>query len=59
MVVSNSEQLPNWSSVARKIVIQPSSGSVEHVFSLLNSMFDEQQDNSLQDYVQSSIMLQL
>ena len=56
---SNSEVLPNWSSVARKIVLlQPSSGSVECVFSLLNSTFGEQQDNSLQDYVQLSILLQ-
>ena len=56
---SNSEVLPSWSSVARQIVLlQPSSGSVERVFSLLNSTFGEQQDNSLQDYVQLSIMLQ-
>ena len=56
---SNSDVLPNWSRLARKIVLlQPSSGCVERVFSLLNSTFGEQQDNSLQDYVQSSIMLQ-
>ena len=56
---SNSGVLPNWSNAAKKVLLlQSSSGSVERVFSLMNSSFHEQQDNSLFDYVQSSIMLQ-
>lgn len=55
---SNSEVLPNWSNTAKKVMLlQPSSGCVECAISLLNSTFGEQQD-SLSDYVQSSIMLQ-
>ncbi len=34
----NAENLPNWSSAARKVVLaQPTSGAAERVFSLLNS----------------------
>ena len=55
----NSEGLPAWSCVAKKIMLlQPSSGSVERVFSLLNSTFGDQQDTSLLDYIQASLMLQ-
>ena len=51
--------LPTWSSAAMKVLlVQPSSASAERVFSLLNSSFNEQQLNSLEDYVESSIMLQ-
>ena len=38
-------------------LIQPSSGAVERVFSLLNNMFNDQQANSLQDYVEAAVML--
>ena len=56
---SNAEALPNWSRLAKKIVLlQPSSSSVERVFSLLKSTFGDQQDQSLQDYIQASLMLQ-
>ena len=48
----NSELLPTWCIVAKKmLLLQPSSASVERVFSLMNSTFGDQQDNSLQDYI--------
>ena len=51
--------LPNWSAAAKKtILLQPSSAAAERVFSLLKASFGEQQDMSLQDYIEASIMLQ-
>ena len=51
--------VPTWAATARKILaMQPSSAATERVFSLLKSGFSNQQDNSLQDYIESSIMLQ-
>ena len=53
------QDLPQWSSVAKKVILlQPSSAAAERVFSLLNSSFSEQQQNSLEDYVEASVMLQ-
>lgn len=50
--------LPGWASAAKKVLlIQPSSAAAERVFSLLKSTFGEQQDNSLQDYIEASLML--
>lgn len=47
------------SQAAQKVfLIQPSSAAAECAFSLLNNSFNEQQYNSLEDYVESSIMLQ-
>ena len=43
---------PTSSTLAR------SSAAAEHVFSLLSSSFKEQQANSLEDYIETSIMLQ-
>ncbi len=55
----NCFELPLWSSAAQKIfLIQPSSAAAERVFSLLNSTSDDHQNNSLEDYVESTIMLQ-
>ena len=52
-------ELPVWSSAAQLVLlVQPSSDAAERVFSLLNSSFTDQQDLSLQDYVETSIMLQ-
>ena len=39
-------------------LIQPSSGAVERVFSILTNTFGTQQDHSLQDYIEASLMLQ-
>ena len=55
----NASALPNWSEAAKRVLLlQPSSAAAERVFSLLNSSFGNQQDNSLQDYIESSVMLQ-
>ena len=50
--------LPSWCAVVKKVLlVQPSSGAVERVFSLLNSSFGDQQEQSLQDYIEASVML--
>ena len=51
--------LPHWSATALSVLlVQPSSATSERVFSLLNSCFNDQQQSSLQDYVETSVMLQ-
>ena len=55
----NCSELPSWSLAAKKaLLVQPSSGSAERVFSLLKSSFGDQQDHSLKDYIETSLMLQ-
>ena len=55
----NCGDLPIWSACARKVLlVQPSSAASERVFSMLKASFHDQQDNSLQDYIKSSLMLQ-
>jgi len=39
------------------LLVQPSSAAVERVFSLLNSGFVDQQEQSLQNYIEASVML--
>ena len=56
---NNELQLPNWSAAENKaIVVQPSSAAAERVFSLLNNSFGSRQTNSLEDYIEGTIMLQ-
>ena len=40
------------------ILVQPSSAAAEKVFSLLKASFNERQDGALQDYIETSLMLQ-
>ena len=40
------------------LLIQPSSAAAERVFSLLNNSFKENQARALEDYIETSIMLQ-
>lgn len=55
----NASDLPNyWSAAAKILLIQPSSTALERVFSLLKNSFSPQQDHSLKDYVEASLMLQ-
>ena len=55
---SNSDLVPHWSLAAQRIfLIQPSSAASERVFSILNRLSD-MQANSLEDYVESMVMLQ-
>ena len=56
---SNSTTLPHWSALARQVLlVQPSSAAAERVFSLLANSFGDQQTSALQDYIETSIMLQ-
>ena len=51
--------LSAWATAARKnLLVQPSSASLEYVFSLLNNSFGPQQNSALQDYIKTSLMLQ-
>ena len=55
MCVSNRKLFCN--ACREEMSCQPSSAVAEHAFSLLKASFHEQQDNSLQDYIESSLML--
>ena len=56
---STEAELPTWASAMKKLLlVQPSSASAERVFSLLNNSFNDKQFNTLEDYVETSIMLQ-
>ena len=56
---NNCDFLPHWSALARQILlVQPSSAAAERVFSLLANSFGDQQTNALQDYIETSIMIQ-
>lgn len=56
---NHSSDLPHWCNAAKNVLlVQPSSAAAERVFSILKSSFGPQQDHSLQDYIQSSLMLQ-
>ena len=51
--------LPAWSAAAKKVMlVQPSSAACERVFSLLNNSFHDQQQSSLLDYTETSVMMQ-
>lgn len=53
------EALPRWSREAAKIFLcQPSSAAAERVFSLLKASFSDQQQSALEDYIETSLMLQ-
>lgn len=50
----NSDQLPVGAAAFRKVLlVQPSSAASERVFSLLSASFNDQQDHSLQDYIET------
>ena len=54
-----SNHMPFWADAFCKILlIQPSSAAAERIFSILNNNFGSYQDLSLQDYIESSLMLQ-
>ena len=51
--------IPKWSDAARNIfLLQPSSAAAERVFSVLNNSFGKKQLGSLEDYIETSVMLQ-
>lgn len=54
----NAETLLKWAAVVRNILlVQPSSGAAERVFSLLNSNFSKGQEAALEETVEASIMV--
>ena len=56
---SHQHELPNWSKACKNaLLIQPSAAAAECVFSLLNKSFKETQARALEDYIETSIMLQ-
>ena len=57
---NHTADLPHWSAAAAAavILVQPSSAAAERIFSLLKASFGPQQDATLNDYIQTSLMLQ-
>jgi len=50
--------LPAWRKFAhRMFLMQPSSASVERVFSILTGVFGKQQSQSISDYIETTLML--
>ena len=55
--VARRHTLPHWASLVRKLLlIQPSSAASERVVSLLITL-SSQQDNTLEDYIEPSVMI--
>ena len=58
MWLRNEADLPNWSSMVKKVLlVQPSSASAERVFSIMKNFFTNQQDAALEQTVEASVML--
>lgn len=54
----NSLRLPHWARAAKEVaLVMTSSGSVERVFSVYESVFNEQQDMALEDRRAASVMI--
>uniref|UniRef100_A0A1X7TZ63 HAT C-terminal dimerisation domain-containing protein n=1 Tax=Amphimedon queenslandica TaxID=400682 RepID=A0A1X7TZ63_AMPQE len=53
------KELPAWVAAAKMVlVVQPTLGAAERVFSILNNTFNYQQNNALQDYMEASVIMQ-
>ena len=56
---NHASKVPKWSRGCRAILLlQPSSAAADRVFSLLTNSFKEQQTQALEDYIETSVMLQ-
>ena len=55
---TNAQEIPSWAGAARKaLLVQPSSVASERGFHcMLKASFNEQQDLSLKDYIETSVM---
>ena len=52
-------ELPKWSNACKlALLVQPSSAAAERVFSILSNCFRDQQMRSLEDYIETSVILQ-
>ena len=55
----HANDLPHWSKACKMLLlVQPSSAAAERVFSILSSSFTATQRSSLEDYIETSIMIQ-
>ena len=55
----NEMKFPNWANACKQaLIIQLSSGTIERVFSLLQNSFQKQKKSAMEDYIESSLMLQ-
>ena len=53
------QDLPHWCTAFELVLlVQPSSAATERVFSLLKNSFSQSQSSSLEDYIETSLMLQ-
>ena len=50
--------LPSCPTLSLVLLMQPSSAAAERVFSLLENSLSEKQARTLEDYIETSIMLQ-
>ena len=56
---SHETVLPAWAEAVKKVLlVQPSSAAPECTFSLLKCSFGDQQLSALEDYIETSLMLQ-
>ena len=56
---AHEKELPKWSGACKQVLlVQPSSAAAERVFSLLENSFNNRQNSSLEDYIETSLMLQ-
>ena len=56
---NNSKSLPKWGEAASQALLcQPSSAAAERVFSIVKQSFGDLQFNTLEDYLETSIILQ-
>ena len=55
----HANNIPQWKeAVAKIILLQPSSAAAERVFSLLKNSFGDQQLSALEDYIETSLIIQ-
>ena len=53
-----SDNLTHWFSIFMKVLLmQPSFATAERVFSILNTSFNDSQEDALVDYLQACVML--
>lgn len=55
----HSKEIPSWASACKQILLlQPSSAASERVFSLLQNSSNNRQERALEDYIETSLILQ-
>lgn len=55
----HSKEILSWASACKQILLlQPSSAASERVFSLLQNSFNNRQERALEDYIETSLILQ-